>query len=307
MPATGGPCGLLIRWRKLQLFSVVPALSSTWRTWVGHPQRLSARQFLFRIHSWIGVGAGLYVVMMSLTGCVLVFYAELYRGLTPHPHIEVRAKHLTRAQLKEAALKAHPGSSVTWIWERSNLPVEIWLTHGRNQTERLFDPFTGEDLGTARPFPVRLLNSVKDLHTNLCSGASGRRVNGLGAALLASLASTGIVIWWPGVSRWRRHLRIRRHLQLRRFHWEFHSAVGFWTFPLVFIFAVTAAVLITETTLQLRVPSPLARLSYTFHVGQFPSMAMRILWASASLFTAFLAITGLILWWNRRTRMAGSH
>ena len=128
------------------------------------------RQVFLRVHSFIGIGAGLYIAFMSLTGCALVFYPELYRLLTPHPHIEARSASLNRAELTRAASKANPGDQVTWIWERPGLPVEIWMVGKQGQIEHLFDPFTGRDFGDAIPRPVRILNWVKDLHPGLLFG-----------------------------------------------------------------------------------------------------------------------------------------
>jgi hypothetical protein len=139
---------------------------------------LPARGALFRIHGWLGVAAALYIVVMSLSGCVLVFYPELYRALKPHPRIEAGAALLSRAELKNAALRANPSYAVTWIWEHKDLPAEIWMMGSRGQRAHLFHPFTGQDLGRATPFSIQLLNTVKDLHTNLLSGETGQWING---------------------------------------------------------------------------------------------------------------------------------
>ncbi|MBV8731150.1 MAG: PepSY domain-containing protein [Acidobacteriia bacterium] len=261
------------------------------------------RQALFRIHSWLGIGAGLYVAFMSLTGSILVFYPELYRALKPHPRIEAGARPLTRAELKNAALTANPGYALTWIWERKGLPAEIWMSGPRGETVHLFDPFTGRDLGRATPFSIQLLNTVKDLHTNLLSGVTGQRINGAGAILLALLALTGISIWWPGISRWRRHLRIRRHTHLKRLNWEFHSAAGFWAAPIVFTSAITAVVLVLESSLTLPVPPRVSEVSYNLHTVRASSIAIRISWDCATLPISLLAASGFFMWWNRRKKL----
>ena len=48
-------------------------------------------------------------------------------------------------------------------------------------TQLLFDPYTGADLGHRLPMPYRLTTWLLDLHDNLLYGATGRRVNGVGA------------------------------------------------------------------------------------------------------------------------------
>ena len=44
------------------------------------------------------------------------------------------------------------------------------------------------------------------------------------------LVATGAVVWWPGVSRWKRSLFIRSSAGWRRLNWDLHSALGFWFF-----------------------------------------------------------------------------
>jgi uncharacterized iron-regulated membrane protein len=55
---------------------------SAWQQWVRQPQRLELRRAIFQIHLWSGVGLGLYVFFISVTGAVLVYRNELYEAAT---------------------------------------------------------------------------------------------------------------------------------------------------------------------------------------------------------------------------------
>jgi uncharacterized iron-regulated membrane protein len=50
-----------------------------WQRWLQHPERFWARKVFFQIHLWVGAGVGLYVVLMSVTGSIIVFRNELSR------------------------------------------------------------------------------------------------------------------------------------------------------------------------------------------------------------------------------------
>src|SRR4051812_17719347 len=50
---------------------------SWWTQWVHRPEQLRLRQFLFQIHFWLGAAIGMWVLLMSLTGAVLVFRNQL--------------------------------------------------------------------------------------------------------------------------------------------------------------------------------------------------------------------------------------
>jgi len=51
---------------------------TVWKRWVEHPQRLWLRRFLFQAHLWSGIALGLYILMISVTGSVLVYRNELF-------------------------------------------------------------------------------------------------------------------------------------------------------------------------------------------------------------------------------------
>jgi uncharacterized iron-regulated membrane protein len=79
-----------------------------------------------------------------------------------------------------------------------------------------------------------------DLHGRLLlSAASGMQINAIGGFLTAAVCVTGLVIWWPGIARWRRALIVRSGVGWKRFNFDLHSALGFWTFLILFMWGVT--------------------------------------------------------------------
>lgn len=81
-----------------------PPNKSKWQRWIEQPQNLWLRKALFQLHLWSGIAIGLYVLMISVTGSVLVYANELYVLATPKPIISTAsAPRLTDDQLKEAA------------------------------------------------------------------------------------------------------------------------------------------------------------------------------------------------------------
>lgn len=85
----------------------------------------------------------------------------------------------------------------------------------------------------------RLLRWMGDLHGNLLLGRGGMVANAIGGFLTALVCLTGMVIWWPGVARWRRALVIRAGVGWKRLMFDLHSAVGFWIFGLLLMWGIT--------------------------------------------------------------------
>ncbi len=265
--------------------------------------RSGLREFAFRLHSWLGVGALLYLACMAATGSALVFYPQLYAALSPHPSISSELPTLTNEQLREVLAKTRPGDEVNWIWARPGTGVfEVRLTHAAHGTSRLVNAFTGEDLGSAYPVTVKALNLMKRFHEDLFIGTVGRAANLAGGLILTALAVTGAAIWWPGKHRWRRHLMIRPHSRGKRLAWEAHSAVGFWSMPFQLMWGITGFQIVLNS-MGISAQNPRwIELAYKFHFGTFHVQFLTGAWSVAALTVPMLAITGLRMWWARSAK-----
>lgn len=308
-----------------------------WQRWLRRPQKIWFRRALFQVHLWSGIALGLYIFMISVTGSVLVYRNELYRAATPPPLVFTGSgPRLTDAQLTAAARRVYPDYRVVKIVRLLNLDqaVDIWLSRGDALKKRLFDPWTGRDLGDAVPTGIWLVSKLLDLHDNLLAGPTGRAVSGAGALALLLVAGTGLTIWWPGAKTWRRSLTLPRRLRGKRLVWHLHSMLGFWTLAGTLVFALSGFYLAFPDVVQdfadrLEPPTPLNagfrigdRVIYWLaylHFGRicgigipckgpgFCDQATKATWALFGLAPAVMFVTGAILWWTRvlRPRLAG--
>ena len=81
-----------------------------WTRAARRPQSLWLRKALFQIHLWTGIGLGLYVVVISISGSAIVFRNEIYKNASPGPHlVTVSPPRLSKNELKDAVHRAHPG------------------------------------------------------------------------------------------------------------------------------------------------------------------------------------------------------
>jgi uncharacterized iron-regulated membrane protein len=295
--------------------------------WLKTPQRVWLRRAMFQVHLWTGLGVGLYILVISVTGSILVFRPELSRAFSRgQVVVEGSGTPLTDAQVEEAVSHSYPGFKVSEVWrpKNPNAALEVSLDLGDVNRRRLIHPFNGEDLGPTIPFLATVLDWMLDLHDNLMTGETGRLVNGAGGFLLTVLALTGAVIWWPGIRNWARSLILHRGVSWKRFNWDLHSAVGFWTFLLVFMWAFSGFYLVYQEWFNPIVdyfepPNPdsyeprmledafawLPRL----HFGRFNrqlglnmAFVVKVFWLITGLAPAILFVTGGLMWWNRLIR-----
>lgn len=243
---------------------------TAWQRWVRQPQRVWIRKALFQIHLWSGIGFGLYIFFISVTGSVLVYRNELYMAATP-------------------------------------------------------DQRSGEQV----PLGIRLVSTLIELHKEFLAGPTGRTLNGVGAVAVMLMVLTGLVIWWPGATRWRSSLTLHRNVGWRRFIWELHSMVGIWCFGIILMFALSGLYLcfplsfhaladrIQPVTLDNNgerfVDSLLYWLAF-LHFGRINGIGLpcagpglcdqsvKAVWALAGLVPAVMFVTGATMWWNRVLR-----
>jgi uncharacterized iron-regulated membrane protein len=291
-----------------------------WERWVRQPQRVWLRRAAFQIHLWTGLGIGLYIAMLSLTGSALVYRNELDRYFaTPRPRFEPNRARLTADQLRDAAETAYPGWTVTRVGDRisrRNPTIEIWVERGTDKKERLFDPYTGADLGDSFTTGEWFVLWLARLHDELLLDREGRWWNGLGSGIATLLFVTGAVVWWPGVTRWKRSLGVKWSAGWRRFNWDLHSAIGFWLFLFMLMWGVSGWYLGIPQPLSDFVdwvsdpdaivgerPGDVVLLWLTrLHFGRWRTGWLKAAWAFIGLVPALMFVTGVVMWWNRVLR-----
>jgi uncharacterized iron-regulated membrane protein len=259
--------------------------------------------------------------MLSVTGSALVYRNELDRFFaTPRPTFDAKATRLTTEQLQARAESLYPGWKVTRVGDRitrRNPTIEIWVERGGEKKERLFNPYTGDDLGDSVTQGEYFVLWLARLHDELLLDRPGRYWNGIGSAIFSVSVITGLVVWWPGATRWKRSLGIKWSSGWRRFNWDLHSSIGFWLFLFMLMWGISG--------FYLGVPEPFSNFVDSIsdpdailgdrpgdvvltwltrlHFGRWRNApVLKAVWAVLGLIPALMLVTGVIMWWNRVLR-----
>jgi uncharacterized iron-regulated membrane protein len=229
----------------------------------------------------------------------------------PQPRmVAIVGTRLTGAKLRAAAQLVYPAATVTRItdYHQPGSAVVAYLGVGVNASQRFFDPYTGRDLGNARPLGLQMVSWFSQMHMNLMMGYTGRLMNGVGGFLSAALCLTGLIVWWPGMRRWRRSLTLRLDTYPKRLNWDLHTVVGFWTFAFIFMWAITGGYLVYPKPFD-RVINFFAATNrrgfnldqaiHSLHVGNFAGWPVKAIWVVLGLAPPLVVVTGFLMWWNR--------
>lgn len=288
---------------------------NSWKRWQQAPQTLSWRRALFQVHLWMGIGFGLYILMISVSGSAIVLRPQISRWLIPSQVPSTDGTELVGAALEARVNAVYAGDhEVARIVpsEREGRATYVALMDAEgNEVTRFFDQYAGVDLGSTYPWPVAAVEWLTRLHDELLLGRAGRKLNGVGGALFLIMAVSGVVLWWQGSKRWQEGLLIRRG-STRSFSWQLHSFVGFWTLLLMFVWGLTSVYFAwpgpfdalidwMDTDLDdFERPEGWLLTLIDFHFGRFRGLLWaNILWIFLGLLPAAMFITGFILWYRR--------
>lgn len=152
------------------------------------------RDVLRIAHRYIGLVAGLVLVVTGLTGSALVFRSEIDAALDPH--LLRVAPGPSRAALQpmlERVRQEHPADPVARVRmpTRPDATLEFWM--GPAPARLVYaDPYTGAVLGARAPTEF-LTGWLFLLHSHMLSGELGHIVAGIAGLLLIALSLSGIV------------------------------------------------------------------------------------------------------------------
>lgn len=210
------------------------------------------RNVIFWCHLVAGAGAGIVILIMSVTGVLLAFERQLTRWADTRDYVVARpAPDAARLPLETLLAKVREGqtaapTSVT-LYSSADEPATVAFQGGRN----LFvNPYTGEVLGEGSPRVRAFFRGVTDWHRWLgASGESrtaGRALTGASNLVFLFIVVSGFYLWWP--RRWTRQslravtwFKRTQGARARDFNW--HNVVGFWSALPLFIVVLSAVVI----------------------------------------------------------------
>lgn len=289
-----------------------------WQRWVQAPGTTLFRRILFQIHLWLGIGLGLYILMISVTGSAVVLRPQFSRWFV-HSQVEsTDGFALSGPALAVSIADAYVDYSVTNIVPptREGRAVYVALEKNGRESSRYFDQYAARDLGDTYPWPVSTVEWLTRLHDDLLlDRATGRKINGFGGMLFLLMVASGIIIWWQGKRRWTDGLRFN-HANSHSFLWQLHSFIGFWTLLLLFVWGITAVYFAFPQPFDFIIdamdsnpddferPDGWLRFLIDLHFGRFRGSWpwLPYLWIVLGLLPSVLFITGFLVWIKRIRR-----
>lgn len=284
-----------------------------WRRWLQAPATHWLHRMLFQVHMWLGIGFGLYILMISLSGSAIVLRPQFSQWFVHSQVSSSEGAALSGVELEKSISATYAAYSVIRVVPASRPGRAVYVELEKNSVSqaRFFDQYSGKDLGSNYPWQVASIEWLTKLHDELLLGRDGRKLNGIGGLLLLLMVVSGLTIWWQGSKRWLQGLVLRRNSP-RGFLWQLHSFLGFWSLLLMFAWGFTAIYFAWPEPFEMLMdwfdpdlndverPDSWLLFLIKIHFGRFRGLLWaNILWILLGLLPAAMYISGFILWYRR--------
>ncbi len=195
------------------------------------------RHVLIKLHTYIGLIVGIFIVLQALTGIALIFLHHLFYWQYPELNfpVEDRSYASIETVMAEAAdLSEYSIEEI--IAPHGRFRLNHFLAFGFadesaptavSEPILIFHPYTGEYV---RAIDLQEAYSLLPLvyHSNLLSGEMGERIIAILGLILSTTSLLALYIWWP---QRRPALRKALHLEMRggfqRKVYRVHAVFGF--------------------------------------------------------------------------------
>lgn len=205
------------------------------------------------LHLWLGLGSGLIVFIVSITGCIYVFEKEIRSLYEPWQYVKPQQEaFLLPTQLAGLARPNMGGvkpNSIRYGQKDEAVTVSNFNRKKGTSVVVFMNPYTGKVIHTEK----KNRKSNSDFFRFILNGHRalwlpypiGRPIVGAAVLIFVLLLVSGIILWWP--KKWIRSIRdksfkIKWNASFKRKNYDLHNVLGFYTFLFLLIISLTGLV-----------------------------------------------------------------
>lgn len=207
---------------------------------------MSLKKWFGKIHLWLGLGTGLVIFIVAITGALWTFESEIsdwlydYRKVTPHS-----TPYLLPSQLKTFAtnhFKGFPIQGIDYSGKDRAVILSSWGTKNGEEyhIHAYLNPYTGEVLHIESGHSF--FDIIIELHVNLMLGEIGGHIVDFATLFFVVLLITGIILWWPknkAAAQQRFWFKWKEGLKWKRKNYDLHNILGFYSSFVIIFVAIT--------------------------------------------------------------------
>ncbi|WP_017256812.1 PepSY-associated TM helix domain-containing protein [Pedobacter arcticus] len=195
------------------------------------------------LHLWLGIVSGIIVIILSITGCILVFEQEIRQLTSPWLHTEKQGEQLAPSVLYKAVANALPNKEIYSIWYHGEGKTVHFSLNSDSMV--YVNPYTAEIV--AMVHHEDFFHFIEEGHFHLWFPEKiGEPIVGWGTFIFFFLLLSGVIMWWP--KRWNKKeinnsFTVKWKARFKRLNYDLHSVLGFYSLTIALIIAVTGLIM----------------------------------------------------------------
>jgi len=199
-----------------------------------------------KIHLWLGLTSGLVVFVVSITGCLYAFQAEIQELTQPFRRVQIRNEEvLPPTQLQAIASQQLPGKKIhAAVYEHGDRAAVVSFYDFDPSYYYLVyvNPYDGEVLKVKNMYSDFFYLVLQGHYYLWLPPEIGQPVVATSTLIFVIMLITGIVLWWPKKNKTKQRFTIKWNARWRRKNYDLHNVLGFYTMWIALILALTGLV-----------------------------------------------------------------
>ncbi len=209
-------------------------------------KKYTFRKFINDAHLWLGIGSGIILFLVCLSGTVLTFEEEI-KDLFVKDFVvaDATGNTLSVEQLSESLAAEGIVSTIT-IPESTKEALKFSVKASpkeRRGTTYFVDPFSGEYQKEQKSSLDGFFLTMFKMHRWLLMDTEiGRPIVGVATIIFLLLAISGIVLWFPKKLKWKNFkpgFKIKFKANWKRINHDLHNTLGFYACIFLVIMSLT--------------------------------------------------------------------
>lgn len=192
-----------------------------------------------QIHLWLGLGTGLVVFIISITGCLYVFEEEI-RDLTQKEYLYVPVQQKPFAGLDQIIRNFEqlaPKEKISVIRLTESEPNATVSITSKKKKVYYFNPYDGQLVNKGG---ADWLSVVLDIHMTLLMGETGKFIQRWSVVIFVLMLMTGLVLWFPNQMRLvKQSISVKWKASFKRVNYDLHNVLGFYASGILIVVSLS--------------------------------------------------------------------
>ena len=208
-------------------------------------KKYTIRKFINDVHLWLGLGSGIILFLVCLSGTFLTFEEEIKDLFAKELEVTPGTSKMTLAEISDSLSAEGTVVGIT-VPTKAAEPYEVRVKTSpkeRRGTIYYTNPYTGEYQKTQASSLDGFFMFMFRLHRwLLLDSAIGRPIVGVATIFFLFISITGVVLWFPKKMKWKNFkpgFKVKFSANWKRINHDLHNTLGFYACIFLVLMTIT--------------------------------------------------------------------